>query len=118
MSPLGLTPASERLLWLALAAFSALPFLVAPLPIMPDLFTHIGRYHVMNNPGDRWLSQYYAFDWHILGNLGFDLLMAGLGPLLGTERAAFLLAGLIPPLMVLGLMRLARALYGHVPAPA
>ncbi len=116
MSPLGLKSGPERLLWFALALFSALPFLVAPLPILPDLFTHIGRYHVMNNPGDRWLTQYYDFDWHILGNLGVDILMVWLGPVLGTEKAAFLIAACIPPLTVLGVYNMAKARFGHVPA--
>ena len=111
-------PGAERLLWLALAALSALPFLVAPIPVLPDLFTHIGRYHVMIHQADPWLRQYYAFDWHVLGNLGVDLLMALLGPLLGTERAAFFVTGCIPPVMIWGLYRLARARFGHVPPPA
>ena len=118
MRPLGLTSGKERLLWFALALLSALPFLVAPLPILPDLFTHIGRYHVMNHPGDPWLTQYYDFDWHILGNLGVDILMVWLGPLLGTEKAAFLIAATLPPLTVLGIFRLAKARFGHVPAAA
>ena len=113
-----LKPATERVIWLLLALASAVPFLVAPLPILPDLFTHIGRYHVMNNLGDAWLSRYYAFDWHITGNLGVDLLMVWLGPILGTEQAAYLIAALIPPIVVLGIYRLARAVHGHVPAPA
>lgn len=118
MSSFELKPATERVIWLLLALASAVPFLVAPLPILPDLFTHIGRYHVMNNLGDAWLSRYYAFDWHITGNLGVDLLMVWLGPILGTEQAAYLIAALIPPIVVLGIYRLARAVHGHVPAPA
>ena len=117
-SAFGLKPGTERLLWLALAILSAAPYMVAPLPILPDLFTHIGRYHVMNHPADPWLSQYYAFDWHILGNLGVDLLMVWLGPVLGTEKAAFLIAALLPPLTVLGVYRLAKARFGFVPEAA
>lgn len=111
-------PGVERLLWVALALLSAVPFLTAPIPVLPDLFTHIGRYHVMNHQADPWLSQYYAFDWHILGNLGVDLLMALLGPVMGTERAAFFITGCIPPLMIWGLYRLVRARFGHVPPAA
>ena len=87
MSSTVLKPGREGLVWLCLALASTLPFIIAPIPVLPDLFTHIGRYHVMNHQDDVWLSQYYAFDWHILGNLGIDLLMALIGPLLGTERA-------------------------------
>lgn len=118
MSFLANRPAVERVVWLFLAFASALPFMVAPIPILPDLFSHIGRYHVMNHQADRWLSQYYAFDWHITGNLGADLLMVLLGPRLGTEQAAYLIAALIPPLMVWGIYRLSKALYGAIHAPA
>jgi len=118
MSAAVLKSGRERLLWLCLALASALPFIIAPIPVLPDLFTHIGRYHVMNHQGDAWLSQYYAFDWHILGNLGIDLLMALIGPFMGTERAAFFLTACIPPLMIWGLYRLARARFGHVPPAA
>jgi hypothetical protein len=113
-----LKPATERAIWLMLALVSAVPFLMAPLPILPDLFTHIGRYHVMTHQEDPFLSRYYAFDWHLLGNLGMDLLMAAFGPILGTERAAFLLTSLIPPLMVTGIWHFARARHGRVPATA
>lgn len=108
----------ERAVWLFLALASALPFMVAPLPILPDLFSHIGRYHVMNNEADVWLSQYYAFDWHITGNLGADLLMVLLGPHLGTERTAYLIAAIIPPAMIWGIYRLSKAIYGRIEAPA
>jgi len=96
-------------LWLALALLSALPFLVAPLPMQPDWFSHVGRYHVMNAAGDPWLRIYYAFEWKLVGNLGVDLVVRLLGPLLGTERAAHLVVGLIPPLGVGGIYALARA---------
>ncbi len=97
-------------LWAALALMSALPFLIAPLPMQPDYFSHVGRYHVMNEAaGDPFLPLYYAFEWRLVGNLGVDLLVRLLGPLLGTERAAHLVVGLIPPLGVGGLYALARA---------
>lgn len=118
MSFLGNRPAVERAVWLFLAFASALPFMVAPLPILPDLFSHIGRYHVMNHLDDPWLRQYYAFDWHITGNLGADLLMVLLGPLLGTEKAAYLIAGAVPPLMIWGIYRVSKALYGRIEPPA
>ena len=118
MSLLGNRPAVERAVWLFLALASALPFLVAPLPILPDLFSHIGRYHVMLHLDDPWLKQYYAFDWHITGNLGADLLMVLLGPLLGTEKAAYLIAGAVPPLMIWGIYRVSKALYGRIEPPA
>lgn len=103
------------LLWLALALASALPFLVAPFPMLPDWFSHVGRYEVMLHGGDDpWLARYYAFRWSLIGNLGVDLLMVPLGPLLGVERAAHLIAALIPPATLGGIFVLSRAAWGRV----
>ena len=66
--PPAAAPWQNPWLWLALAVLSALPFLVAPLPMQPDWFSHVGRYHVMNASGDAYLSLYYAFDWTLAGN--------------------------------------------------
>lgn len=105
----------SRWLWWGLALLSAVPFLVAPLPMQPDWFSHVGRYHVMNeSAGDPFLPLYYAFEWRLVGNLGVDLLVRLLGPLFGTERAAILVVGLIPPLGVGGLYALVRAADGRV----
>lgn len=102
-------------LWLALAALSALPFLVSPFPMQPDWFSHVGRYHVMNHgAGDPHLALYYAFEWKLIGNLGLDLPMRLLGPLLGTELAAHLLTAIIPPLTVGGIYALSKAAGGRI----
>lgn len=105
--------------WLLLALFSAVPFVVAPLPMMPDYFAHMARYHVMNHGADStFLQRYYAFEWRLMGNLGVDLLMLPLGRVLPTELAARLATGLIPALSVMGIYALARALRGRIEASA
>ena len=106
---------THRLFWIALAFASVVPFLLSPLPPVADLLSHIGRYHIMVF-GDRseFLQRYYSFHWTLIGNLGQDLLVYPLVPLLGAEKAGFLLTALIPPVTVLGIRQLSIAAHGEV----
>ena len=106
-------------LWFGLALVSVLPFVVAPLPMMPDHFNHVARYHIMLEHGrSAFLARYYSLDWIIMGNLGVDLLMIPLGRVLPVETASTLIVALIAPLTVAGIYLLARAVHGQVPATA
>lgn len=109
---------TRRTLWLGLAITSAAPFLLARLPVMPDYFSHVGRYFVLLNRDDPVLASYYQVEWRLVGNLGVDLLVYALGQVMPVESAAHLATGLIPPLMVAGVYALARAVWGQVQAPA
>jgi len=105
--------------WLVLALLSTAPFVFTPLPPIPDFFSHMGRYHVMNHGGQSaYLSKYYAFQWHVIGNLGVDLVMVPMGRLLPTEMAATLVVAAIPPLTILGIYAVAKAVWGRIEAPA
>lgn len=105
--------------WVLLALLTMLPFFVAPLPMMPDLFSHMARYHVMNfGHESAFLRQYYDFEWQLVGNLGVDLLMVPLGHILPTEVAAKYLVMLIPPLTVAGIYAVAMTANGRITAPA
>ena len=96
-------------LWLGLALVSALPFFVSPLPLMPDLFSHIGRYYVMLHAGEPDIARYYEFHWAIRTNIGVDLIVWALSYLLPVETAAWCAVVIIPPLTVAGIYALARA---------
>jgi len=88
-------------LWLGvvLALLSALPFLFAVHPQQGDYPSHLARYHVMlHRQESAFLTRYYDFHWMWTGNLGVDILMWPLGTLLGAERAAWLIAFLLPPM--------------------
>lgn len=121
--PVGLTTrerAVPALLLIGMGVVALLPFMVVQLPSMTDLPGHIGRYHVMMELAhSELLQRYYAFDWHLVGNLGVDLLVRALAPLLGVEAAArFVVAG-IPLLSLLGIAAVSRALHGRIePAAA
>ncbi len=88
-----------------MALLSALPFLFAVHPQQADYPSHLARYHVMmERAGSPFLSQYYDFQWAWTGNLGVDMLMWPLGALLGVERAAWLIALLLPVLTGLAIL--------------
>lgn len=101
-------------LWL-IALGTLLPFALASIPSMTDLPGHIGRYSVMADAGtSEWLALYWRFEWRVVGNLGVDLLVRALAPLLGVERSAWTASAGIAPLTVAGVAAVSRALHGRV----
>jgi hypothetical protein len=110
----------ERRLFVALVTLLAMVPLVAPeVPPLLDLPGHIGRYRVQldlaNSPA---LQQFYSFEWRLIGNLGVDLLVQLLAPLLGLELAVKLIVMAIPGLTVAGFLWVAREVHGRVPPTA
>jgi hypothetical protein len=63
-------------------------------------------------------AQYYDYHWAPIGNLGVDLLVIPLGPLLGLEPAVKLIVLLIPPMTVAGFLWVAREVHGRLPPTA
>jgi hypothetical protein len=97
--------------WFALAAvlLSAVPLLWPAVPPLNDMPGHLGRYHVAASLADSpWLQRHWLYVWRPIGNLGVDLLVMPLIPLLGVEPAAKLVVVLIPPLTVASLIWLSR----------
>ena len=109
----------SRALALALVLASALPLLWPDVPALVDLPGHIGRYRVQldlaTSPD---LQLYYDFRWALIGNLGVDLLVEALAPLIGLEAAVKLIVLCIPPLTVGGLLWVAHEVHGRIPATA
>lgn len=103
------------------ALFAAVLPLVCPaIPPLADLPGHIGRYHIAAHLADRPdLARHWAFEWALIGNLGVDLIVHALSPILSAEHAAKLVVLLIPLLWVSGLIRLSRMASGRLsPAAA
>ncbi len=95
---------------------SILPLLLTPLPPLRDLPGHLGRYYVsLQLQHSEALRQNWDFDWHLITNLGFDLLVVPLAKAMGLLPATWLLAALLAPLMILGFFRVARAVHGQAP---
>jgi hypothetical protein len=106
----------QALVLLAAMLAATIPMWFVRIPPLIDLPGHMGRYHVQLNLAHSPLLQaHWAYEWRLIGNLGIDLLMEPLGRTLGIERASWLVAALLPPLMIWGIVRLARAWHGSVP---
>lgn len=103
--------------WFALVAIlaSAAPLLLPGLPPLADLPGHIGRYHIAAELGrSAELGQHWTFEWALVGNLGVDLIVQLLSPVLSAEQATKLVVVLIPPLWVSALILLARRAGGRL----
>ncbi len=102
--------------WFAAAAilFALVPLLLPSVPPLTDLAGHIGRYRVMLGTDADILSQWYRYDWRFVGNLGVDLVVAGLGPLIGLEPAVKAAVMLIVALTVGGILWISREAHGRV----
>ena len=109
----------SRLFLAAVVLLSASPLLWPDVPPLLDLPGHMGRYRVQldlaTSPD---LQQYYGFYWQLIGNLGVDLLVEVLAPLIGLEASVKLVVITIPMLTVLGLLWVAREVHGRVPPTA
>lgn len=103
----------------AMIVLAIVPLLLPPIPPLTDLMGHMGRYRVQLDIGSSpFLSHYYSFDWSLIGNLGCDLLVQLLGPILGLELTVKLIVTAIPAITVAGLLLVAREIHGRIPATA
>jgi len=103
----------------AMALLAAVPLIWPDIPPLVDLPGHMGRYRVQLDGGAHpWLADWYDFRWSLIGNLGIDLLIIPLAPLLGLEGAVKLIVLVIPVLTVTGLLWIAREVHGRIPATA
>jgi len=107
--------------WLVAAAMliATVPLWFTATPPLIDLVGHMGRYQVQLHLGESAdLQRYWRFEWMLIGNLGADIVMEGLGRIVGVEAATWIIAASLPPLMIWGMVRLARAVHGEIPATA
>lgn len=101
------------------AAINAIvPLLIPALPPLVDLPGHVGRYRILAEAGTGPLAAHYGVRWALIGNLGVDLLVLGLHPLLDVEPAARLIVTLIPLATVLAMLWVAREAHGRLPPAA
>lgn len=105
--------------WMVALAIAAamVPLLYPAIPPLVDLFGHMGRYRVELDYSP-WLARYYSFHWAMIGNLGVDLLVMALAPLIGLEPAVKLVILAIPPLTVAGFLWVAREVNHRIPPTA
>ena len=103
----------------AMILLAFVPLIYPAVPPLVDLLGHMGRYRVeldlAHSPD---LQRYYGFQWHLIGNLGVDLLIVPLAKLVGLEMAVKLIAMCIPPLTVAGFLWVAREVHNRLPPTA
>jgi hypothetical protein len=100
---------------LILAALAAIvpPLLVADIPPLLDYPNHLARsYIVQNLAGDPLLQRWYQLHWHLVPDLGHDLVMLLLTPWMPVTVAGRVLIGLTQLLTLGGLFWLHRVLWG------
>lgn len=96
-------------------AATMVPLIYPPIPPLVDLFGHMGRYRVeLDLAHSTWLQRYFDYHWAAIGNLGVDLLVLLLAPIMGLEPAVKLIVLLIPPLTAIGFLWVAREVHGRV----
>lgn len=103
---------------LGVVLLAIVPLVLPALPPLVDLPGHIGRYRILVEAGQMPLTRHWAVHWTLIGNLGVDLLVVALHPLLDVETAARLVVMLIPPLTVAAMLWAAREAHGRLPATA
>ena len=102
-----------------LCLLTGLPAAATSVPPLVDYLSHIGRYKVeLDLAASPLLQRNWSFEWALIANLGVDILIVPLARLFGLERAAWLVAVLVPVLLAWGFVRTARAIHGRVPAAA
>ncbi len=104
---------------LALVLLTAVPLLWPSTAPLIDLPGHMARFRVELGIHDSPpLAHYYGFAWALMGNLGVDLLVLPLAPLVGLEMAVKLIVLAIPVTTAAGLLLIAREEHGVLPPTA
>jgi hypothetical protein len=109
------------LAWLAFVAalLSLVPVLLVPVPGFVDAPAHLARHHILAvAPFGAALSRHFIVQWHWIANLGADIPATLLGRWLGGEAATRIVAALIAPLTIAGVVSLSRAAHGRIAASA
>jgi hypothetical protein len=89
------------------------PVLAIQHPPLLDYPNHLARVHVLTNPDDPQLAEFYGINWALLPNLGFDLITYALAQAVSLEQAGRIFLGLSFVVALSAPMMLHRALYGR-----
>lgn len=103
--------AATRLPWALLAcALMTVPLLGVAIVPFTDLPGHMGGFAAATYARDPAFARLMAYRWHLVPNLGTELLVAALQPALGIVRATWWVAAAIPVLLAAGILAVARTL--------
>ena len=99
---------------LALILISLVPFFLVDVPGVLDYPNHLARIFVLARPDDPILSRFYAPQWRILPNLGFDVLGVALLKILPVHVGGRILLAMSMVAPILGVFAYARAAFGKL----
>lgn len=113
---IGVSSSGGQPRWLlaALVAVVLLPLLLTPHPPLQDWANHIARLHVLSNPDDPVLSQFYRPDWALRPNLAFDLPAVVLARFMPAEAAGKIFLLFAMAVFATAPMALEKALRGEI----
>lgn len=95
---------------IAICLLLMVPFLFCGIPPLTDLPGHMGSAAVAAYAGDPIFASRMGFEWHLIPNMGTDLIVAVLRRAIGLIWSYRLVAAGIPFLLAIGIIMLARAL--------
>lgn len=104
--------------WLiaSLVVLAGMPLWWPDIPPLVDLLGHLGHYAVQVDGGNSpTIARWFSVEWRWVSNLGVDLLVQLMAPLLGVESAAKAVVISIPMLMVAGFLWVAKEVHGRLP---
>ncbi len=105
-------------LWLVIV-LAGVPLWFPAVPPLTDFPGHMGRYFIqLEGARSADLAHWYTVDWSWIGNLGVDLLVQLIGPILGVEAASKIIVVTIPMITAAGFLMAAREVHGRVPPTA
>lgn len=89
----------------------ALPILAMSVPWFCDLYFHMARMVVLENPQAAYIGDWYRPDWRLVPNLAMDLIVPGLAKATGTAAATRVFVALTLILTFAGSVALHHALH-------
>ena len=112
--------------WWSRGDYNALLILLMLFPLLwpaviplEDLPGHMGRFRIQAGVSDAsTLAQTFSIHWMPVGNLGIDLIVLALQPLLGIELATKLAIILLITTFLAGLLLVIKEAHGEIPATA
>lgn len=100
---------------LALVVIALAPLLAVDFPPLVDVFGHLGRYAIQTDLAGRpEMQPYFSYQWQLVGNLGVDLIVELLAPLIGLEPAVKFSVALTQLAAAAGILCISKTVHGRI----
>lgn len=92
-----------------------IPLLAVNFPPLVDLYGHLGRYAVQTELYQRpELQPYFSYEWKLIGNLGTDIVVQILHPVLGLDNSVRLVVITNQMLAASAILWISREVHGEI----